>query len=71
MIEDLYIPSKSEQYLRRGYHIVKETVEGKTPMYHRQLAVKSVPRTEATRVVAEVIVARSKDKISSIYTKTE
>ena len=71
MIEDLYIPSKSEQYLRRGYHIVKETVEGNSPMYHRQLAVKSVPRSEAKKAVADIIVARSKDKISSIYKKTE
>ena len=67
----MYIPSKTQQYLRRGYHIIKETVEGATPMYHRQLAIKSVPRTEAKKAVADIIVARSKDKISSIYTKTE
>ena len=71
VIEDLYIPSKSEQYLRRGYVIIKETVEGSAPMYHRQLAIKTVPRSEAKKVVADIIVARSKDKVSTIYKKTE
>ena len=71
MIEDLYVPGKSQQYLRRGYYIIKETEEGSTPMYHKQLAVKKVPRSEAKKVVADIIVARSKDKISSMYQKTE
>jgi hypothetical protein len=71
VIEDLYIPSRSEQYLRRGYTIIKETEEGKSPMYHRQLAIKVVPRSEAKTAIADIIVARAKDKISSIYKKTE
>ena len=71
VIEDLYIPSKSEQYLRRGYIIIKETEEGNAPMYHRQLAIKTVPRSEAKKVVVDIIVARAKDKISTIYKKTE
>ena len=28
VIEDMYIPSRSAQYLYKGYKIVKETVEG-------------------------------------------
>ena len=71
VIEDLYIPSRGEQYLRRGFTIIKETEEGKSPMYHRQLAIKVVPRSEAKTAIADIIVARSKDKISSIYKKTE
>jgi hypothetical protein len=28
VIEDMYIPGRSAQYLYKGYKIVKETVEG-------------------------------------------
>ena len=69
VVEDMYIPGPSQQYLKKNYKILKNTVEGQEPMRHKQLAVKRVPKTEATRVVVDLIVSRSKDSISKLYTK--
>lgn len=71
VVEDMYIPGGSQQYLKKDYKIITDTVEGQEPMYHKQLAVKRVLRAHATKVVVDVIVARSKDSISKIYTKLE
>ena len=65
----MYVPGPSQQYLKKGYKIIKDTVEGQEPMYHKQLAFKRVPTSEATKVIVDVIVCRSKDNISKLYTK--
>lgn len=65
----MYIPGPSQQYLKKEYHIITDTVEGEEPMYHKQLAVKRVLRSQATDVVVDLIVARSRDNISKLYTK--
>lgn len=39
-------------------------------MWHKQLAVKKVKRSEAKKVVADIIVCKSKDEISQMYKKT-
>ena len=36
-------------------------------MRHRQLAVKKVPRSEAKKVVVDIIVCRSRDRVSKHY----
>lgn len=40
-------------------------------MYHRQLGVKKVPRSAATKVVTDVIVCRSRDSVSKMYKRLE
>ena len=65
----MYIPGPSQQYLKREYKIITDTVEGEEPMWHKQLAVKKVPAAEAEKAVVDVIVSRSRDKISKLYTK--
>lgn len=67
----MYIPGSSQQYLKKDYAIITDTVEGEEPMWHKQLAVRRVVRSQATKVVVDVIVARSRDKISKLYTKLE
>ena len=67
----MYIPGSSQQYLKKDYKIITDTVEGQEPMYHKQLAVKRVVRAQATKVIVDVIVARSRDNISKLYTKLE
>lgn len=69
VVEDMYIPGPSTQYLKKEYKIIKNTVEGMEPMWHKQLAVKRVSKTEAEKVVVDLIVSRSKDDISKLYTK--
>ena len=44
---------------------------GDEPMYHKQLAVKKVPRTHASKVVADIIICRSRDNVSKMYKKLE
>jgi len=68
VLEDLYIPGPSEQYLKKGYKIITDTLEGEEPMRHKQLSVKKVPKSEASDVIVEVIVCQSKDNISKMYT---
>ena len=46
-------------------------ITGEEPMYHKQLAVKRVPRTHASKVVADIISCRSRDNISKMYKKLE
>ncbi len=70
VLEDMYIPS-GQQYLRKGYHVIKDTLEKEEPMRHRQLAVKKVLSDQADKVVVEIIICRSKDTISKLYTKLE
>lgn len=65
----MYIPGPSQQYLKKGYRIIKNTVEGEEPMRHKQLAVKRVPVAQVEKAVVDVIVSRSRDKISKLYTK--
>ena len=65
----MLIPGPSQQYLRRDYKIIKDTVEGADPMYHKQLAVKRVEKSSATNVLVDLIVCRSKDSISKLYKK--
>jgi hypothetical protein len=71
VVETMYIPGVSQQYLKKDFRIITDTVEGKEPMHHKQLAVKRVLRAQATKVVMDLIIARSKDKISNLYTKLE
>lgn len=65
----MYIPGPSQQYLRKEYKIITDTVEGQEPFYHKQLAIKRALPTHATTVVVDVIVARSRDNISKLYRK--
>ena len=65
----MYIPGPSQQYLKKEYRIIKDTVEGEEPMHHKQLAVKRVPKSQAEKFVVDVVVARSKDNISKLYTR--
>lgn len=69
MVEDMYIPGPSQQYLKKNYKIIKNTVEGEEPMRHKQLAVKRAPAAQLEKAVVDVIVSRSRDKISKLYTK--
>ena len=69
MLEDMYIPGPSEPYLKKGFKIITDTVEGEEPMRHKQLSIKKVSKDEASDVIVEVIVCRSKDDISKMYTK--
>ena len=69
VIEDAYIPGSSQQYLKKGYQIITDTVEGEEPMRHKQLAIKKVHRSNATKVIADIIICRSRDSISKLYTK--
>lgn len=69
VVDDMYIPGGKQQYLRRDYRIIKNTVEGEEPMWHKQLAVKKVARSQAEKVVVDLIVSRSKDDISRLYNK--
>ena len=65
----MYIPGPSQQYLRKEYKIITDTVEGQEPFYLKQLAVKRVLLSHATTVVVDLIVARSRDNISKLYHK--
>ena len=47
------------------------TCVGDDPMYHKQLAVKKVPRTHANKVIADIIICRSRDNVSKMYKKLE
>ncbi len=67
----MYIPGVSQQYLQKQYSIITDTVEGDEPLHHKQLAVKRVAKSHAKVVVVDIIVAKSKDKISKLYTKLE
>ena len=69
VLETMFIPGPSQQYLKKGFKILKDTEEGLEPMYHKQLAFKRVPKEEATKVIVDIIVCRSKDNISKLYTK--
>ena len=40
-------------------------------MHHKQLAVKKVPRVHASKVIADVIICRSRDNVSNMYKKLE
>lgn len=71
VLEDMYVPSAGTRYLYKGFEVVGKTVEGETALRHKQLAVKKVPRKTATKVVADVIVCRSRDKISKLYKQSE
>lgn len=71
VIEEMYIPRRTAYRLRPGFKIVPKTVEGKEPMYHRQLAVKRVERSKANKVVADVIVCRGRDKVSKMYKRLD
>ena len=72
VIESLYIPGAGVQYLMPGFSVVARTMEGdRDPLRHKQLALKKVPRSQAKKVVADVVVARGKDSISKMFTKLE
>ena len=51
----------NEPYLKKGFKIVTDTVEGEEPMRHKQLSIKKVSKDEASDVIVEVIVCRSKE----------
>lgn len=69
MLVDMYIPGPSQQWLKKDFKIITDTVEGQEPMWHKQLAIKRESRNEATKAVVDVIVCRGKDNISKLYTK--
>ena len=71
IIEDMYIPSSGSRYLYKRFEVIPKTVEGDTPLRHKQLAIKKVPRKTATKAIADVIVCRSKDKVSKMYKQSE
>lgn len=68
----MYIPGFGVRYLKPGFEIIDRTVEGdREPLRHKQLAVKKVPRKDATKIVADIVVAKGKDSISKNFTKLE
>ena len=72
VVESLYIPGAGSSYLMPGYKILSRTIEGsRDPIRHRQLAVKKVPRAEATKVIADIVIAKGKDQISKMYKRLE
>lgn len=44
---------------------------GDEPMHHKQLAIKRVPRSHASKVIADIIICRSRDNVSKMYKKLE
>ena len=69
VVESVYIPGPSQQYLKKGFKIITDTVEKEEPMRHKQLAIKRVLKSDATIVMVDLIICQSKDDISKIYTK--
>ena len=70
VLEEMLVPGPSQQYLRKGFKIIKDTaVDKQEPLYHKQLAYKRVPKSEVKKVIVDIIVCRSKDNISKLYTK--
>ena len=65
----MYVPGPSQQYLKQEYKIIADTIEGHEPLRHKQLAVKKGLRSEVTDVVVDIIVMRSKDSVSKMYTR--
>ncbi len=70
VLEDMFIPGPSQQYLKKGFKVMKDTVEGEEPLYHKQLAYKRAPKSEIKKVIVDIIVCRCKDNISKLYTKS-
>ncbi len=72
VIESLYIPGSGVQYLMPFYEVISKTVEGqRDPLRHKQLALKRVHRSQAKKVVSDIVVARGKDSISKNFVKLE
>ncbi len=53
---------KKHEEPKKGYEIIKYTLEGNKALRHMKLAVKKVPRAEARSVICDIGIYRDKDK---------